>query len=181
MNRQPVPEVAENTVEPHYAFFETYISNLNETWKANADMIEFVSKDRERALSFVSPVLVYYYEAVRSFLTSNYVGSVAASSASVEIAVNNEKKMRGWGQKPDDWLQLSDCLKLASKHGFPGDKLLASGFTITRNKFDHGNIFPFISHKLGLADWGGNPNFAVEQLRLAHDFLIALYSQENRE
>ncbi len=140
-------------------------------------MIRFVFEDWEKVQSFVYPVTMYYLEAVRSFLASNYVGSVAASSASVEIAVNNENRMRGWNRKPDDWLELWDCLKLAKDHGLPADNLMDSGFHKTRNKFDHGDIFPvFISHKLGLADAGTNPNFAVEQLRLAHDFLIALYN-----
>ncbi len=76
--------------EPHYAFFETYISNLNAVWKFNADMIRFVFEDWEKVQSFVYPVTMYYLEAVRSFLSGNYLGSVAASSASVEVAVNNE-------------------------------------------------------------------------------------------
>jgi hypothetical protein len=139
-------------------------------------MIRFVFDDREKTLLFVTPVEVYYYEAVRSFLAGNFVASIALSSASVEIAVNNENRMRGWTVKPDEWLGLWNCLKLAKKHGLPADKLMNSDFHKTRNKFDHGDIFPYISHKLGLADFGGNPNFAVEQLRLAHDFLIALYS-----
>jgi hypothetical protein len=173
----PTPR-EEPLIEPHYALFETYISNLNAIWKDNADMIRFVFEDWEKVQSFVSPVTIYYLEAVRCFLSSNYVGSIAASSASVEIAVNNENRKRGWRRKPDNWLGLWDCLKLAKKHDLPGDKLLASGFALTRDKFDHGDIFPFISQTLGLADSGGNPNFAVEQLRLAHDFLIALYNPE---
>ena len=170
------------TPEPHYAFFQTYIFNLNETWKSNADMIGFVSKDREKtALLFITPVLVYYYEAVRSFLAGNYVSSILASSASVEFALNNENKMHGWNKKPDDWLYLWNALKLASKHGLPAKKLLDSEFALFRDKFAHGDIFPFVSQTLGLASFGGNPNFAVEQLRLAHDFLIALYSPRTTE
>ncbi len=164
--------------EPHYAFFETYISNLNAIWKINADKIGFVFDDREKTLSFVTPVVAYYYEAVRSFLAGNFVASIALSSASVEIAVNNENRMRGWNRKPNRWLMLGACLKLAKNQGFPADKLLSSGFVSIRDKFVHGDIFPLISPKLGLADYGGNPNFAVEQLRLAHDFLIALYDPE---
>jgi hypothetical protein len=164
-----------NTSESHHAFFETYISNLNAVWKNNADMIRFVFEDWEKVQSFVYPVTMYYVEAVRSFLASNYVGSVAASSASVEIAVNNENRKRGWNRKPDNWLDLWACLKLAKDRGLPAGKLMDSGFQKTRNKFDHGDIFPFVSQRLGLADAGTNPNFAVEQLRLAHDFLIAVY------
>jgi len=164
--------------EPHHAFFETYISNLNAIWKTNADMIRFVFEDWKKVESFDYPVTMYYIETVRSFLAGNFVSSIASSSASVEIAVNNENRKRGWNRKPNRWLTLGACLQLAKKQGLPADKLLASGFVSTRDKFVHGDIFPFISPKLGLAEWGGNPNFAVEQLRLAHDFLIALYNPE---
>ncbi len=115
------------TPEPHYAFFETYISNVNAVWKSNADMIRFIFERWEKVEWFVYPVTIYYLEAVRSFLASNYVGSIAASSASVEIAVNNENKKHGWNPKPDEWLYLYDCLKLAKKQGLPADKLLHQG------------------------------------------------------
>lgn len=165
-------------LEKRYDFFEPYISELSRNWKTNADMIWFVSDDKEKTLSFVGSVLVYYHEAIRSFLSGNYAGSIALSSASVEIALNNENRKQGWNSKPDDWLYLWEALKLARKQGLPANKLLDSGFALTRDKFVHGDIFPFISPKLGLADGGENPNFAVEQLRLAHDFLVAMYNRE---
>jgi hypothetical protein len=180
MSEQPVAEIMKDTVEPHQIFFGTYISSLNATWKFNADMIKFVFEDWDKVASFVSPVTEYYLEAVRCFLSGNYVGSVAASSASVEIAINLENRKRDWALKPDLWLQLRACLEIAKCQGFPANKLLVSGFDSTRNKFDHGEAFPpfyLMSQKLGLAGWG-NPNFAVEQLNLAHGFLIALYSHE---
>jgi len=166
------------TPKSHYVFFETYISNLNESWKTKADMIRFVFQDREKTLSFITTVTLYYYEAIRSFLAGNYVASIALSSASVEIALNNEKTKRGWGQSPDEWLPLKASLKLAGEHGLPANKLLDSNFYDTRNKFVHGETFPFMTRNTGLAYYGGDPSLATEQLRLAHDFLIVLYYRE---
>jgi hypothetical protein len=178
MNKQPVSKIAKDTVEPHYAFFGTHISSLDTTWKFNADMIRFVFEDWEKVATFVAALRNYYLEAVRCFLSGNYVGSVAASSASVEIAINLENRKRRWTSKR--WLQLRACLEIAKNHGLPTDKLLISEFDLIRNKFDHGEIFPLfplISEKLGSAHWE-NPNFAIEQLSLAHGFLVALYAQE---
>ena len=164
--------------ETYETCFGHYIDFLNKNWKFNAEMIKFIFEKREQIDElFLSPVSGYYWEAVRCFLTGNYTGSIAAISASVEYAINNENRKHGWGPKPEGWLELYCCLKLAKSQGLPADKLLEAGFHKTRNSFDHGDIFPLISRKHGLADFG-NPNFAIEQLILATDFLIALYDRE---
>ena len=158
-------------------YFGRYIASLNKNWKSNAEMVKFVFENREQIDElFLSPVSGYYWEAVRCFLTGNYAGSIATISAGVEYAINNENRKHGWGPKPDGWLELYCCLQLAKSQGLPADKLLEAGFHKNRNSFDHGDIFPLISRKHGLADFG-NPNFAIEQLSLATNFLLALYDR----
>jgi len=162
------------------------------------DRIGFVKSDIDKVRKFPPAVAKYHSQAVSSFLAGDFAGSISASSAAVEVAINYDLRMKELREERHEWLGLThDVLKFARARGLPVDRLLIEGdnvdqeevwFVIRRDKFESGEVYrsagpvplPMLIEKKGdktLVRTSLRPEtMPLQQLISAHEFLMSLYS-----
>jgi hypothetical protein len=187
------------------AFFGKYVSFIDSHWKDLARMLGFVPDDLGILQKFPLVVRQYYLDALLSFLTTNFIASILASSESVEAAINHDTRMRI--DPINEWHMLtSKTLNFAKAQGLPVEKLLIDtdslekgkvDFLTFRHKFGHGDIhitratkgklilLETAERKGGLQvnfrETPGRLRIALQQLKVAYGFLSDLYEDSEPE
>lgn len=165
-----------------------------------SEKIAFVFADMEIYNRFSLIVRAYFANAITCFMASNFIASVAMSSASVEIAINEDERLLEYRGSLKEWRNLNvRLLSVAKEKGLPIEKLLIQGddlgkgnvwFILRRNKFAHGEIYlstqgqvPLLMDRKGKnirVLLSSRPEtMALQQLMSAHSFLKALYSESH--
>jgi hypothetical protein len=194
-----------NSKRDYLTFFGQYVAMIDSRWKDLAKMLSFVHDALGVIQKFPFVVRQYYLDALLSFLTFNFFASILASSESVEAAINRDTRMRFDPIK--EWPMLtSKTLNIAKAQGPPVEKLLIDtdnseegriDFLTFRQKFGHGDIHitSLIKGRLllletaerrgglqvNLRETPGRLRIALQQLKLAHGFLSALYKDSEPE
>lgn len=137
------------------------------TKRPKATLAEFRKPEEHNGLRHVvywsladsvpSDLFAYGREAMFCFVNRRYIASITMSSATVELILNRDRRMRT-GQ-PGWWPLSAKLLRRAEKMGLPVQYLLSPGetfktdksarFVVLRNQLAHGNIESVIEFKAG--------------------------------
>ena len=84
--------------------FEPHLKQILQNWPTLVGKVGFVCDDWNISNKFPPLLAIYYYQAVLSFVTGNLAASIATSSASVEIAINEDERMQELRGQMKKWL-----------------------------------------------------------------------------